>query len=55
MIDGFVKSPPAVLRGILCRCSVHMSTPHSSGFARIASGALYCAVHYDDFLRVHHD
>ncbi len=44
ILDGFVKSPSAVLRGILRRCSVHIGTPHSSEFARLASGAFYCAV-----------
>jgi len=42
--DGFVKSPFAALRGILCHCGVAISTPHSSGFARLATGAFYCAV-----------
>ena len=31
--DGFVKS--AALRCILRRCGVPLSTPHSSGFARL--------------------
>jgi hypothetical protein len=35
-IDGFVKSPDAALRCILRRCGVPKSTPHSSGFARLA-------------------
>jgi hypothetical protein len=34
--DGFVKSPDAALRCILRRCGVPKSTPHSSGFARLA-------------------
>ncbi|MGO9015404.1 MAG: hypothetical protein ACLQF0_10530 [Dissulfurispiraceae bacterium] len=38
---GFVKSPYAALRFILRRCGVRTSTPHSSGFARLASGAFY--------------
>jgi hypothetical protein len=37
----FVKSPYALLRGILRRCSVQVSTPHSSDLARFASGAFY--------------
>ncbi|MCX5906808.1 MAG: hypothetical protein NTY64_06385 [Deltaproteobacteria bacterium] len=51
--DGFVKSPSAALRGILRHCGVQPSTPHSSGFARLASGAFYFAMHLEDFLRVH--
>ncbi|MCX5907860.1 MAG: hypothetical protein NTY64_11935 [Deltaproteobacteria bacterium] len=43
-IDGFVKSPSAALRCILRRCGVPPSTPHSSGFARLASGAFYEAI-----------
>ncbi len=36
ILDGFVKSPEAALRRILRRCGVPKSTPHSSGFARLA-------------------
>ncbi|MCX5906484.1 MAG: hypothetical protein NTY64_04650 [Deltaproteobacteria bacterium] len=43
-VDGFVKSPSAALRCILRRCGVPPSTPHSSGFARLASGAFYFAI-----------
>jgi hypothetical protein len=43
-IDGFVKSPSAALRCILSHCGVQVSTPHSVGFARLASEAFYCAV-----------
>ncbi|MCX5907517.1 MAG: hypothetical protein NTY64_10095 [Deltaproteobacteria bacterium] len=43
--DGFVKSPSAALRCILRRCGVPPSTPHSSGFARLASGVFYFAIH----------
>jgi hypothetical protein len=39
--DDFVKSPYAALRCILRHCGVRKSTPHSSGFARLASGAFY--------------
>jgi hypothetical protein len=42
--DGFVKSPSAALRCFLRRCGVLVSTPHSSGFARLASGAFYIAI-----------
>jgi len=44
MLDGFVKRPDAALRFILPRlspgqaCGVRNSTPHSSGFARLACG-----------------
>jgi hypothetical protein len=42
--DNFVKSPDAALRCILRRCGVRTSTPHSSGFVRLACGAFYAAV-----------
>jgi hypothetical protein len=42
--DSFVKSPSAVLRVIFRRCDVPSGTPHSSRFARLASGAFYLAV-----------
>jgi len=48
-IDGFVKSPSAALRCILSHCSVQVSTLHSLGFARLASGAFYCAVRFLTF------
>ncbi|MCX5906090.1 MAG: hypothetical protein NTY64_02590 [Deltaproteobacteria bacterium] len=32
------------MRCILRRCGVPPSTPHSSGFARLASGAFYFAI-----------
>jgi len=35
-LDGTVKSPDAALRGIPRHCGVPSSTPHSSGFARLA-------------------
>jgi hypothetical protein len=38
-IDGFVKSPSAALRFTFVVAAYHPSTPHSSGFARLASGA----------------
>jgi hypothetical protein len=38
-LDGLVKSPSAALH--LRRCGVPVSTPHSSVFARLASGAFY--------------
>ncbi|MCK9527983.1 MAG: hypothetical protein M0Q23_04925 [Syntrophales bacterium] len=53
-IDGFVKSPDAALRFILRHCGVPLSTPHSSGFARLACGAFYEAIlnqMFFDFLR----
>jgi len=42
--DDIVKSPYAALRFILHHCDVRTSTPHSSGFARLASGAFYFVV-----------
>ncbi|MEK6776499.1 MAG: hypothetical protein AABY87_06420, partial [bacterium] len=41
IFDGFVKSPSAALRCVLRHCSVRLSTPHSSGLARLASGPFY--------------
>jgi len=38
-IDDFVKSPPAALRFSLRHCGVAITTPHSSGFARLACGS----------------
>jgi hypothetical protein len=43
-IDGFVKSPSAVLRFIFRHFGARLSAPHSKRFARLASGAFYCAV-----------
>jgi len=52
--DGFLKSPSAALPAcallhadrhcILRRCSVTISTLHSSGFVRLASVASYFAI-----------
>jgi hypothetical protein len=42
--DNFVKSPDTALRCILRHCGVRHSTPHSSGFARLACGTFYEAV-----------
>jgi prephenate dehydrogenase len=56
--DDFEKSPDAALRFILRRCGVRLSTPHSSGFARLACGAFFEVVEFEhlyDFLRVHQD
>jgi hypothetical protein len=50
--DDFTKSPSAVLRFIPLHSDVHLSTPHSSGFARLASGAFFCAVDLDDFFSI---
>ncbi|MBU4259913.1 MAG: hypothetical protein KKH45_11105 [Proteobacteria bacterium] len=43
-IDGFVKSPFSALLCILRRCGVAISTPLSSGFARLETEAFYFAV-----------
>ncbi|MFH0801891.1 MAG: hypothetical protein V2A78_05830, partial [bacterium] len=40
----FVKSPSAALRFTFVAAAYHPSTPHSSGFARLASGAFYEAI-----------
>jgi len=55
MNDDFVKSPSAALRFILRHCGVLKSTPHSSGFARLAYGAFYEVVRSLDFLRGQHE
>lgn len=44
MSDDIVKSPYAALRFTLRHCGVRVSTPHSSGFTRLASGAFYFVV-----------
>jgi hypothetical protein len=44
MADGFVKSPSAALRFTFVVVAYLVSTPHSSGFARLASGAFYFAI-----------
>ena len=54
IFDGFVKSPSAALRFIFRHCGVRLCTPHSSRFARLASGAFSCAVYRGDYLRSHH-
>jgi len=43
-LDSFVKSPFSALRCILRRCGVAISTPLSSGFARLETEAFYFAV-----------
>ena len=48
-LGGFVKSPSAALRCILGHCGVQVSTPHSVGFARLASESFYCAVWFLNF------
>jgi len=42
--DGFVKSSFSVLRCILRHCGVAISTPLSSGFARLETEAFYFAI-----------
>jgi hypothetical protein len=42
--DGFVKSPSAALRFTFVVAAYLVSTPHSSGFARLAPGAFYFAI-----------
>jgi hypothetical protein len=49
MNDGIVKSPSAALHRILSHCGVPVSTPHSFGFARLASGAFYFAIQIRHF------
>ena len=42
--DGFEKSPSAALRFTFVAAAYPPCTPHSSGFARLASGAFYFAI-----------
>jgi hypothetical protein len=39
--DDIAKSPYAALRFISCHCDLRKSRPHSSRFARLASGAFF--------------
>ena len=47
--DDFVKSPTSVLRCTLRHCGVPVSTPHSSGFARLEFEAFYFVVRFPTF------
>jgi hypothetical protein len=51
-IDGFVKSPSAALRFTFVAAAYIASTPHSSGFARLASGAFYAAITWATFYEI---
>ena len=42
--DGFVKSPSAALRFTFVVAAYRVSTPHFSGFARLAPGAFYFTI-----------
>jgi hypothetical protein len=50
--DGFVKSPSAALRFTFVVAAYLLSTPHSSGFARLASGAFYFAIGLRTFYEI---
>jgi len=43
-IDGFLKNPSAALGFTFVVAAYLVSTPHSSGFARLAYGAFYFAI-----------
>jgi hypothetical protein len=43
-IDGFVKSPSAALRFTFVVEAYFVSTPHSGGIVRLASGSFYFAI-----------
>ncbi|MCX5907200.1 MAG: hypothetical protein NTY64_08425 [Deltaproteobacteria bacterium] len=49
--DGCVKSPSAALRFTFVVAAYFVSTPHSSGFARLASGAFYFAIQILSFYK----
>ncbi|MCX5908956.1 MAG: hypothetical protein NTY64_17715 [Deltaproteobacteria bacterium] len=55
MIDGFVKSPSAALRFTFVAAAYHPCTPHSSGFACLASGAFYEAISLGTFYEIIND
>jgi hypothetical protein len=48
--DGLVKSPSAALQ--LRRCGARVSAPHSSVFARLASGAFYETIDLQTFYEI---
>ncbi|MCX5909011.1 MAG: hypothetical protein NTY64_18020 [Deltaproteobacteria bacterium] len=50
--DGFVKSPSAALRFTFVVAAYFVSTPRSSGFARLASGAFYEAIFLATFCEI---
>jgi len=50
--DGFVKSPSAALHFTFVAAAYPPSTPHSSGFARLASGAFYAAIALATFYEI---
>jgi hypothetical protein len=52
MIDGFVKSPSAALRFPFVVAAYLLSTPHSSGFVRLAPGAFYFAIPIFSFCEI---
>jgi len=52
IFDGFVKSPSAALRFTFVVAAYHPSTPHSPGFARLASGAFYAAIGLATFYEI---
>jgi hypothetical protein len=52
--SGAVKSPDAALRGIPRHCGVPISTPHFSGFARLACELVTAPSENLIFLRSHH-
>jgi hypothetical protein len=49
-LDGFVKNPEAALRFISRHYGVRQSTPHSSGFARLACGLFTKPSYFLEFL-----
>jgi hypothetical protein len=51
-IGWLVKSPSAALRFTFVAAAYHPCTPHSSGFARLASGAFYAAIALATFYEI---
>jgi hypothetical protein len=51
-IDGLVKSPSAALRFTFVVAAYLVSTPLSSAFARLASGAFYFAIQILTFYEI---
>jgi hypothetical protein len=52
IIDGIAKSPSAGLRFTFIVAAYLVSEPHSSGFARLASGSFYFAIPISTFYEI---
>ncbi|MCX5906611.1 MAG: hypothetical protein NTY64_05330 [Deltaproteobacteria bacterium] len=52
IVDVFVKTPSAALPFTFVAEAYNLSTPHSSGFGRLASGAFYEAISLATFYEI---